>query len=158
MALNKGKKFEARIKLDFQKIPNVSIDRIYDTQSGYKTISNISDFIVYKYPNIFYIEAKSHKGNTFPLSCLTQYPKLILKKDIPGVRAGVILWMIDHDKILYIPISTFQKLYRDKKKSFNINMIGDKNYKSIIIPAKKLISFFECDFTVLFDIDDKDIQ
>lgn len=158
MALNKGKKFEAYIKKDFQALPGVSIDRIYDVQSGYKTISNISDFIAYKYPNIFYLEIKSHKGNTFPLSCLTQYPKLIAKYKIPGVRAGVILWMIDHDQILYIPISTFYKLFRDGKKSFNINMIEDETYKSIIIPAKKLRTFFTCDFSVLFDKEDSDIQ
>lgn len=91
MALNKGKQFETRVRYDFKRIPNTSVDRIYDTQSGYKSISNISDFIVYKYPNIFYIEVKSHKGNTFPLQCLTQYEKLTFKCGIPGVRAGVIL-------------------------------------------------------------------
>ena len=158
MALNKGKKFETRVKIDFEKIPDVSIDRIYDTQSGYKTISNISDYIVYKYPNIFYIEVKSHKGNTFPLSCLTQYDKLIRKKNIKGVRAGVILWMIDHEKIIYIPISTFEKLIIDGKKSFNIKMMDTKEYKFIDIPAIKLRTFFQCDFTVLFDKQDSDIQ
>lgn len=158
MALNKGKKFEARVKLDFQRIPGISIDRIFDTQSGYKSISNISDFIVYKYPNIFYIEVKSHKGNTFPLQCLTQYPKLINKHGIKGVGSGVILWFIDHDKIVYIPISTFKKLYIDRKKSFHVNMINDDKYKSILIPTKKLRTFLECDFSVLFNREDIEIQ
>ena len=92
MALNKGKKFEARVKADFEKIlDDITVDRIYDTQNGLKNISNVCDFIVYKYPNIFYLEVKSHKGNTFPLQCLTQYPKLIKKHGKKGVRAGVIL-------------------------------------------------------------------
>lgn len=72
-------------------MPSSTIDRLYDPTSGYLSISNISDFIAYNYPNIFYIETKSHKGNTFPLSNLTQYDKLVLKIGIKGVRAGVVI-------------------------------------------------------------------
>lgn len=154
MAINYGKKFEARVKADFEAIPGMSIDRIYDQMSGYKTISNISDFIAYCYPHIYYIECKSHKGNTFPLQCLTQYEKLITKVRYPGVRVGVLLWFIDHDKLLYIPIRTFTKLYKDRKKSFNINMIGDKKYLSVDIPTKKLRTFLRGDYTVLLNIGD----
>lgn len=151
MALNYGKKFESRVKEDFEKIPGVSIDRIYDTQSGYKTVSNISDFIAYKYPYIWYLEVKSHKGNTFPLANLRQYPKLVKKYGIKGVKVGVILWFIEHDKILYIPISTFCKLEKDGKKSFNINMLGDKRYISYDIPTKKLRTFLSADYSVLIN-------
>ena len=66
--------------------------------------------------------------------------------------------MIDHDVVLYIPVSTFYKLYKDDKKSFNIKMIGDVRYKSFVIPTKKLRTFLECDFTVLLNRDDKEIQ
>lgn len=154
MAVNYGKKFEARMKADFERIPGMSIDRIYDSMSGYKKISNISDFVAYYYPNIFYLECKSHKGNTFPLTCLTQYSKLYEKVIYNGVRAGVVLWMIDHDKVLYIPIRTFKKLYDDGKKSFNISMIGNKRYPSVEIPAIKLRTFLQCDYTVLLNIGD----
>lgn len=65
MASNKGKQFESKFKIDFQKsFPNGTIDRIYDTTNGYKTISNVSDFIGYSYPCIMYLECKSHLGNT----------------------------------------------------------------------------------------------
>ena len=158
MALNNGKKFEARLKIDFEKIKDMTIDRIYDTISGYKTISNICDFLAYHYPNIFYIECKTHKGNTFPLQCFTQYKKLVKKVGIPGVRCGVVLWFIEHDKILYIPVSTFTKLYKDGKKSFNIKMIGDERYKSIEIPSKKLIHFMESDYSVLLNLTDEEGQ
>lgn len=67
------------------------IDRLYDQMSGFVSVSNISDFIAFKKPNIFYLEAKSTEGNTFPLSRLTQYDKLKVKVGIDGVRAGVVL-------------------------------------------------------------------
>src|SRR5574344_2565653 len=96
---NRGKQFEQKMKIDFLKtIENSTIDRLYDTVNGYKTISNISDFIGYSFPNIFYLECKSHYGNTFPLANLTQYDKLKAKVGIHGVRAGVIIWFIDHDR------------------------------------------------------------
>lgn len=72
-------------------MPNSTIDRLYDSTSGYKTISNISDFIGYSYPNIYYLECKSHLGNTWNFVNFTQYDKLKEKVGIPGVRAGVVL-------------------------------------------------------------------
>ena len=54
MALNQGKAFEAVFKKDWEKtFGDNSIDRIYDSVSGYATISNISDFIGYSFPNMF---------------------------------------------------------------------------------------------------------
>lgn len=50
------------------------------------------------------------------------------------------------------------KLHKDNKKSFNIKMLESNEYKAIIIPTKKLRTFLESDFTVLFNKDDKDIQ
>lgn len=92
MATNYGKQFEQKFKNDFIKtVPNCSIDRLYDTMSGFKAISNISDFIGYSYPNIFYLECKSHKGASIPFSNLTQYEKLLDKCGIHGVRCGIVL-------------------------------------------------------------------
>ena len=102
--------------------------------SGYKHMSNISDLIFYKYPFICYCEIKSHLGNTFPLTNLTQYDKLIYKKGIKGVRAGVILWFRDHDKVLWVPIETFERLKKEGKKSINVKM-DYFEYNIIEIPS-----------------------
>lgn len=92
MSRDYGKAFEDRFKENFLKtVPNCSIDRIYDTMNGYKSISNICDFIGYSYPNIFYLECKSHKGASIPFEDIPQYDKLVDKVGIPGVRSGVIL-------------------------------------------------------------------
>lgn len=147
-----GKKFEARFKTDFLRtVPNPSIDRLYDSMSGYMAISNISDFIGYSFPLLFYLECKSHKGNTFPLANLTQYEKLKEKVGIKGVRAGVVIWFIDHDKILYVPISTITKLKEDSKKSVNIKSIVSDGYKVYEIPSVKKRVFLESDYSILLD-------
>lgn len=154
MAVNRGKQFEAHFKKDFMKLENSSIDRIYDSVSGFKAITNICDFIGYVFPNIFYIECKSIKGNTFPLTNLKQYDKLIAKKGIKGVRVGVVLWFIEHQKVLYIPIKTFEKLKADDKKSFNIKMLADKSYECVEVPSTVKRTFLDSDYSVLLNLED----
>lgn len=153
MANNAGKAFEQKFKQDFKKsFPEGTIDRIYDSTSGYKTISNISDFIGYNYPNIYYLECKSHLGNTWNFSYFTQYDKLKTKVGIKGVRAGVVLWMIDHDKVIYLPVSSVTKMMEDGKKSFNIKMLEDKLYNIIEIPSVKKRVFLDSDYSVLVNL------
>ena len=154
MADNVGKKFEQKLKEDFLKIPGATIDRIYDTTNGFTGIRNICDFIGYRYPNIFYFECKTIKGNTFPLTNLKQYDKLLAKKNIKGVIAGVVLWFYEHDKVLFIPIKTFEKLKENNQKSFNIKMVGGREYPSIVIPSVKKRTFMDSDYTVLLSMEE----
>lgn len=72
-----AKNFEAKFKQDFSKLDGAVIDRLYDTTNGFKNINNPCDFIGYKFPNAFYLELKTTKGNTLPLDRITQYDKLI---------------------------------------------------------------------------------
>ena len=60
---------EEKFKEDWkQAFPEGTLDRLYDTMTGYRSISTVSDFICYNYPNIYYIECKSHKGASFPFT------------------------------------------------------------------------------------------
>lgn len=155
MAVNKGKAWEAKFRTDFMKsFPDGSIDRLYDPVGGYYGINNICDFIGYEWPNIYYLELKSHKGNTFPFTCLPQYDKLTSKVGIKGVRAGVVLWFIDHDQVIYAPISTITKMKEDGKKSINVKELDD--YHLIKLPGQKKRVFVECDYRVLKDLDEGD--
>ena len=157
MAVNRGKQFELKVRQDLSKIQGISIDRLQDAMSGFKHMSNISDLIFYKFPFICYGEIKSHKGNTFPLSNLTQYEKLLAKKGIKGVRAGVILWFIDHDKVLWVPIDTFEKLRKEDKKSVNVKMDYEE-YNIIEIPSQKRRVFLDSDYSILFMEWDKQLN
>lgn len=147
MPYNRGKKFEDKFKSDFLKIPNSTIDRLYDVTMGYKTITQVSDFIGYIYPNVYYLECKSHKGASLPLSCISQFDSLKSKIGIPGVRSGVILWLIEKDKVLYIPTSTLVTLKEDGEKSVGLRHIG--KYNILNIPSIKKRVFMDSDYSVL---------
>lgn len=116
--------------------------------------------IFYRFPFICYGELKSHKGNTFPVANLTQYDKLIEKKGIKGVRAGVILWLIDHNHVIWIPIETFEKMKSDNVKSFNIKMLSDNpnNYKFYDIPSTLRRVFMDTDYNKLFEYWEKEFE
>jgi len=153
MAGNRGKAFEQVFQHDLQNIKDSIVLRLPDQQSGYfGTSQNPCDFIFYHSPNMFMLECKSHEGNTFPLSNLRQYSKLIKYANVTGARVGVVLWFIDHDKIVYIPINTFKKLIADDKKSFNVKMIGEEEYKNYLIPTEKKKVFLTGDYSVLLDL------
>lgn len=149
MSVNYGKKFEAKLKEDWLKIPNATIDRLYDPGFGMKGIKNICDFIAYVFPNIYYLEAKTIQGNTFPIANLTQYDKLITKKDIPGIIVGAIIWFRDHSKVIFVPIKTFEQLKKDGKKSINIKMLQTNEYEIVDIPSIKRRLFLDSDYSIL---------
>lgn len=148
MADSLGKKFEQKFKEDFLKIPGSTVDRLYDVTLGYKTISQVCDFIGYIYPNIAYIECKAHKGNTFPLSNLTQYEKLLTKKDIYGAITGAVIWFYERDKVLFAPIKTIEQMKNDGKKS--IKYTDNELYNIIDVPSVKRRTFMDSDYSVIF--------
>ena len=152
--MNRGKQFERKFAEDITKtFKNCVLIRLPDQQSGYRISSqNLCDFLFFVYPTLYCIELKSHKGNTFPFTCLPQYEKLTAKVGIKGVRAGVVLWMIDHDLVLYVPISTITKMKNDGKKSINVKDIDD--YHIIKIPGVKKRVFIECDYRCLKDLEE----
>lgn len=152
MAKNYGKEFEQKFKQDFLKLENSTLDRLYDTMNGYKSIKQVSDFIGYLYPNIFYIECKSHRGASIPMDNITQYDKLKSKVGIPGVRAGVVLWLIDKDVVLYIPMSTLTQLKQDGEKSVGLRHLED--YNIYTIPSIKKRIFMDSDYSLLQNLKD----
>ena len=153
---NRGKQFELKMQKDFLKtIENSTIDRLYDTMNGYKSISNISDFIGYVYPNIFYLECKTHKGASIPFDKITQYDKLKAKIGIPGVRCGVVLWLYEHNEVgvIYIPILTIKKMKEDGQKSFGIRHLDNENYPSYVLPTlKRKQVFLDTDYSPLMNL------
>ncbi len=154
MSDNYGKNFEVKFKKDFLKtVPNSTIDRIYDTVNGLYGVRNICDFIGYSYPNIFYLECKTHKGASIPFENITQYQKLLGKINIPGVRAGIILWLYDKDIVMYIPINTIRLMKEKGKKSVGIKAI-EEGYNIKVIPSVKKKVFMDSDYSCLLNLVD----
>ena len=121
--VNRGKDFEGQVHDGFLQIPDVSIDRLPDPMAGYAGVKNICDFLVYKFPNQYYIECKSCYGNTMSIHSNdprkkygnitnNQWEGLLDKSKKPGVRAGILVWFIDHDDTYWIDIRLLQK-WRD---------------------------------------------
>lgn len=154
MAVNKGKPFEERFKKDWlESFPNSTITRLYDNTSGYVAISNISDYICYNHPYQFFIECKSHKGASIPFDKITQYDKMKDVVGVKGVRAGVVLWLYDKDKVFYIPISTITEMKKDDKKSVGLKAV-EEGYNIIEIPSEKLRVFMKSDYSCLMTLKD----
>lgn len=164
MAVNRGKKFEEVIRTAFEKVPNVSIDRLHDQTTGFKGSQNICDFIVYREPYEYYFECKSVHGNILPFSNITdtQWNGLLEKSKIEGVFAGIICWWIDKDITLFIRIEYLEHLQANGYKSLKIREqeiagrfdIVNMNTKSIyVIPikGKKKRIFFEYDMEVFLN-------
>lgn len=156
MSQNRGKQFEEVIKKSFEKIPNVSIDRLHDQTTGYLGSNNICDFIVYKKPYEYYIECKSIHGNTFPFSNITdnQYRGLLEKSKIKGVIAGLMIWWIDRDVTAFVPIQfiEWQKTLERKSLPYGLaDAVEFENWMSCItIPCKKKRVFFDYDMDHFF--------
>ena len=60
--------------------------------NGNKGVRNVSDFLAYKMPIMYVIEAKSIQKNTFPCN-FRQYEdmKKLYDKHIQGIEVGVIV-------------------------------------------------------------------
>lgn len=133
------------------RIDGISCDRLYDQTGKYYGVRNISDLIVYKFPLMAYVEVKSHRGNTFPIENLTQYEKLLEKKNIYGVNAGAIIWFIDHDRVWWVSIESFEQLKKDGAKSVNILKTNKEKYNIFEVPSVKKRVYLDSDYSKLFD-------
>ena len=148
MAQNRGKQFENIIKMEFESISGVSIDRLHDQTTGFRGSQNICDFIVYKKPYEYYIECKSVHGNTFPFSNITdrQYYGLLDKSQIKGVFAGVIVWWIDKDRTLYIPIQTIKSMKECGGKSIASTINCEVGIIEIPFEKKRVFCKYDMDY------------
>jgi len=114
---------------------------------GYAKIDNPCDFIVYKYPNILYLECKTVHGNTLNFKSDirdNQWYKLLEYSTTYGVIAGIICWYIDWDITVFLPIEYLQAMKEEGYKSFNIRKDINK-IPRVILDGKKKRVFFEYD-------------
>ena len=159
MAINKGKKWEEQFKDDWERcFPNTFCFRLKDQESKKKHASkNPCDFICFPKDKLFLIELKSHKGNTFPFSCLKQYDLLESYKGLDNCICCVIIWFRDHNKVIYVDINEITKMMQDDCKSINIKMLQSKVYDIIDIPfeMKGNRKYPKCDYTNMLEKVDK---
>lgn len=158
MATNRGKQFEEVVKESFLKVPHTSVVRLPDPTNGYLGIRNISDFIVYNYPNQYFIECKSVHGNLLPFSNITenQWNGMLEMSNIKGIIAGVICWWVDKDITAFLPI----QFLKEAKENHFVSLPSDYADKWILdsysqvpleIKGKKKRVFFDYDMEGFFN-------
>lgn len=147
-----GKKFEEKFKEDWEEtVLGSFIFRLKDQMSGYKEVSkNPCDYICFNKPLLYLLELKTTQENTFSVK-FRQYDYLIEYKGIKGVYAGVVIWFYKHDIVVYVPITTFEKLIAEGKKSFNIKYLENDEYEYYVIPSVKLRKFMKSDYSKLIE-------
>ena len=135
MAINRGKQFEKVIQKGFEKLPYVTIDRQADPTSGYMGVRTYCDFIVYRYPNQYFIECKAISGNTLNFDhhiTLNQWNGLWERSQVEGVIAGVMVWFTEHGVMGFLDIRVLHEMQAKGLKSFNIKDFSA--YRAGIIP------------------------
>lgn len=148
MSVNRGKDFEKAVREGFLKINNVSIDRVPDQAFGFLGAVNICDFVVYRYPFLYYLECKAIHTNTFNLNAMItkgQWEGLTEKSKLDGIVAGFLIWYISHDKTIFITIQELTKLKNLNKKSLNIKDIIDNKVKYIEVKGIKKRILYDYD-------------
>lgn len=159
MAESMGKKFEEVIRGCFEKVPDTSVTRLPDPVMGYLGYRNISDFIVYHYPHQFFIECKSCHGNTFPIGNIelgtygnmteNQYKGMIEMSKLYGVIAGVIVWWVDKDITLFIPVQEIESERLHGWKSVRYDIAHTNGIYEL--RGKKKRVFFDYDMDDFFN-------
>ena len=147
-AQNRGKDFEKCIKDSVCNLPGVSFDRLPDPMAGYSGVRNICDFSMFNAPDMFYLECKSHYGNTLNYKSdirVNQWDGLTEKSHIPYCVAGVAVWFIDYDLTVFVNITDLNE-HRKTHKSLNINdVMGVNAIPHLVINGAKKRTMFKYD-------------
>ena len=152
--MNRGKDFEASFRKQMEQA-GFDVNRLADNTAGYMGGRNVCDFITYLYPNIFYLELKSTKGNTLHFSNITdnQFLGLVEKEKVIGAGSGVVVWFLEKDKTFFVSANLLTCLRDSGKKSLHIDDLTERAkqfnecvyFKCFEIVGKKKRVFFEYD-------------
>ena len=99
-----GKIFEDEIKAS---IPvDFYVERYKDDTAGFYGVSNPADYRIYKYPLLFLLELKSHKGKSLPLAKIreNQIKGMLKAAKYAGICAGFLINYRDLEKTFYISV------------------------------------------------------
>ena len=140
--MNRGKDFEVSFRKQLES-SGFDVNRLADNTAGYMGGRNICDFITYVYPNIFYFELKSTKGNTLPFSNITdnQFTGLIEKEQVQGAGAGIVVWFIEKDKTFFVGAGALLSMKNQGLRSLHIDDL-----------TERALCFEECRYFRVFEI------
>lgn len=119
-----GKQFEFEFTKQCEDTPGLVLTRLHDVNGKFKDVDNPCDFILYKYPNVYYLELKARQGHLLNFKSgirPNQWEGLLDYSYIEGTYAGILIWFYEHHKTYFINIKTLEKLRKSGKKSITID-------------------------------------
>lgn len=150
-----GKQFEDRFSSQWRhQFPDSICYRLPDQMTGYANSTNPCDFYCFINGRFLMVETKVHEGNTINIkSDIPQFEYLKSYINKQGVFPIIIIWFIDHDKVVYVKETDMIRMVADGLKSVNITRTEElQKYNIIEIPSEKAIKFLKCDFKLLSTI------
>ena len=145
--------FEQKFREDYLKaFPNALCFKVPNQMSGFLSINNYSDFICFDSERLYFIDCKAHAGASFPFADFPQFDRLMTLVHIPKLMSGIILWLYDKDKVIFVPTISIAKMKKDGIKSFNPDKISKHKYYYVNVPSVKLRTYMNSDYTVLQNI------
>lgn len=154
---NLGKIAEARLQtwLDHPE-KGYCLDRIKDQMSMYAHSTNICDYTLFKAPFFYYIESKETETDRFDFSKIkgfpdgdnkTQFGGLLEKSKITNVFAVIVVCFSTHKRSFIFNINEIDRIYKEGKKSININDMSGISYREIETIPNKRKKYLDFDYT-----------
>lgn len=144
-----GKLFEKKFKEQMDNEDDVYCLRLPDPMGGFKGLSNICDFIVYKYPYLYLFELKTTAGPSLPFNNISHNQLHGLKaanEKLSVIKAGFIIWFYDKDITYFTIPQTILDLQEQGKHSIRFDYTKDV----IVINGIKKKKYFEYDWKTFF--------
>lgn len=100
------------------------LTRLRDSETRFKDIDNPCDFILYYYPNAYYLELKASQGNRLNFKGRirpNQWEGLLDYSFCKGTYAGILLWFYEYKETYFINIKLLEQMRQDGKKSISLD-------------------------------------
>lgn len=155
MANSRGKQFEAQFSKQWKaQFPESFTYRLPDQMNGYRSSTNPCDFLCFANGRLLMIETKAHEGNTISIAgAIPQFEYLKEYVGKPGVFPIVVIWFIDHGRVVAVREESMVRMVSDGLKSINITRESELvSYDVIELPSTKLRKFMSTDYSKLLSI------
>jgi Holliday junction resolvase len=139
-----AKGFENKVKENLTS-ENTLVYRIPDQVTHFKGSTNIADFMIFKTPNLYYLECKSTHEKTFYLKSdhfKRQVEGLCEKSKIQGIYSGILIWYVNFGKVGYVEADYMRELINDKAIGIQFNEFGSGYLKDIPVVVKRTYPVF----------------
>lgn len=132
---NNGHIFEQEFK---KSVPAGVYVKKLKVMSGYRGGGNEGDFLLFKYPNLYIFELKSHKGASIPFDVVRdkQLVGLFNNSHIKGCKCGFIFNFRDYEETYFVEIRDILDYMEScGRKSFPLSWVKELGIK---IEGKKI--------------------